>query len=670
MRKLCCTCIVLVMFFGLFAATAPELYQKGQEYQSKEDWYSAIEAYQEALKLNYAYGEVWFALAECSYATSQYELALNYLVSAEKYLSTSRDVLNLRGFALLGMENIDDAHTQFLQVLEEYPNDIQARFGLGELDLLDGKYSGAEKYYTEALKREGQNRKALLALALLSDKLGKTEAAHEYIKKALKYHSGSAEVHYFSGYIEAREGNLDIAEGYLRTAIILNGDYDKAYTLLASILFAEGRYQETIDICDYRISVDRNISLAWYLKGLSYRQLNNTDKAISALKSGLEIAPRDEVIRAALEMIVDESLELEDSQRTSLSLYHQKKGDEYDTLFYADQAKFEYLNALLLNPENTEARLSYANILEHAGFNEAYLSQLEFIQDQGFATQKMEDEIEALQTEMKVTIPKKWDVDTLYLDKNRWDVELFYTDSQIELLHAQVQEICAQRISSYMRSIPSVNLTVSESSSFSNAFKTAYLNKKDYFILLDFSETDREITINAELYSAKSGNLLNSYTVYRTGNDRFSIAILKFADLLLADLPEKGTIIDRNVSTVLIDLGTRDGVSVGDTFTIIKKGTLQQKATELGLSWSKNNELGTLTITNVGEEISEATAKKTGFYDVINIGDEIVLIKKSADDDSENTSAVNTKDTESEQQSFTLQKQAPVLYELIQSIAN
>ncbi|HZK20207.1 MAG TPA: tetratricopeptide repeat protein, partial [Treponemataceae bacterium] len=491
-------CAVIMAFFStyFFSISAVELYKAGQEHQAKEDWYSAIELYQEALNVNPSYGDVWFALAKCSYATEQYDLVLTYLNAADKYMPNNTDILNLRGFAFIGLGKIEEARVQFLQVLAENPNDIQSRFGLGELDVFFGKFSGAERYYIDALTRQAQNRKALLALALVSDELNKTDAARNYLKQALAYHSGNADVHYYAGYIAARDSEMKKAEGYLRTAILLDGDYDKAYSLLATILYQQGRFQEAIDICDYQISVNRDNSLAWYLQGLSYRQMNEPIKAYNSLSTGLKIAPRDEVMRAALEMIIDESIALEDRRRISLSKYHVQKGEEYYKHFYAEQSRFEYLVALHLYPENIEARLAYANILLHEGYNESYLAQLEFIKSMGAATQKIDDKIEAWQSKLQTTIPKNWGVDTLYLDKNRWNIQMFYADT-VELIHAQAQEICARRLVSYMRSIPEITLTASATTGFSDAFRRARTNKQDFFILLKFEETEREIHIIA-----------------------------------------------------------------------------------------------------------------------------------------------------------------------------
>ena len=81
--------------------TAPQWYQKGQDAQRAADWYGAVESYQEAIRVNNAYGDAWYALAECSYALNEYSLALTYLESASKYAKDKVEILNLTGFCYL-----------------------------------------------------------------------------------------------------------------------------------------------------------------------------------------------------------------------------------------------------------------------------------------------------------------------------------------------------------------------------------------------------------------------------------------------------------------------------------------------------------------------------------------------------------------------------------------
>ena len=181
--------------------TAPQWYQKGQDAQRAADWYAAVECYQEAIRVNSAYGDAWYALAECSYALNEYSLALTYLESASKYAKDKTEILNLTGFCYLGLNRVQEAQNLFNQVLTSYPNNIEARFGLAQLDILSGRLTGAETRYIDALKRQQSNRNALLAVALVSQEMGKTEEAQNYIQQALRYHSKDEEVQYIAGWI-------------------------------------------------------------------------------------------------------------------------------------------------------------------------------------------------------------------------------------------------------------------------------------------------------------------------------------------------------------------------------------------------------------------------------------------------------------------------------------
>jgi len=68
-RKCAVGFIAFALAIGVFAAnkSAQEYYNDGFEAQSSENWYKAVEAYQEALQKNNAYGEAWYNLAFCTY---------------------------------------------------------------------------------------------------------------------------------------------------------------------------------------------------------------------------------------------------------------------------------------------------------------------------------------------------------------------------------------------------------------------------------------------------------------------------------------------------------------------------------------------------------------------------------------------------------------------------
>ncbi|MBO4546429.1 MAG: tetratricopeptide repeat protein, partial [Treponema sp.] len=172
-----CASLFASLMFAQGSKSAAYLFEEGTGFQDERDWWNASEKYQEALKINPSYTDAWFRLAQCVYQMNQSEAALEYLQSAKKYAPGRSDILNLEGMALISLGRLEEAQKIFEAVLKKYPNDVDARFGLAELNLFKGRVSGAESLYSDALKRNPGNAKALLSLALISAELGKARQA-------------------------------------------------------------------------------------------------------------------------------------------------------------------------------------------------------------------------------------------------------------------------------------------------------------------------------------------------------------------------------------------------------------------------------------------------------------------------------------------------------------
>ncbi|MGI5172253.1 tetratricopeptide repeat protein [Treponema sp. OMZ 840] len=670
--------IVVLFFFCTFYIAAQQspnvaaidFYTKAKDCQNKADWYAAVELYQQALKINPAYGEAWLALGQCSYELEQYDLAVRYSDFAAKYIKNRTDVLNLKGFALIGLENLSEARKVFLQVLETFPNDVQARFGLAQLDIFDGKFLTAEQYYLDALKRETHNKKALISLALLADREGKTEKAHIYMENALRTHSANPEVYYFAGYLAAKENKLSEAESRIRTAVLLDGTYDKAYKLLADILFVQKRYAETIDICDYRLSKNRFAVSAWYLKGLSCAALGENEKALSAWQTGLDIDPQDEIMRAAFELLIFESTEVEDPRRKNWAAYHMEKAEAYAEKFMSVQALYEYQRVLRLNPLNVAARLALADILLNNGLSESYLSQLQFLKDRGKNDKRIDDIIESYTSLLQNTLPLQWGIQPFYLDKIRWTVGLYTLNEDFSLYHQNAVFISAGMLADVFNASQTVSVSPVSApvASYAQAFKNARTQNYDFFALLNVTEGERDVNFSFDLYSAASGNKLASWDVYRTGNGRLASAMQKIRDELTSVLPQKARVIKRRGSTVLVDFGRKDGAEEKQVFDVYKKGDLLFSGTDIALKYDEKKRIGTITLNALGEDISQGEFTQNGFYDLLALGDEIVPVVKVQEQDAAEKPKKVKKKKETDTPAVEIEKKKTVLYELIQSI--
>lgn len=638
--------MVLVLFFSVFArvfaqssASALTHFENGLKYQAVEDWYKAGEEFLQAVQENPSFEKAWFNLAKVTYETGDFTLCLSYIETAERYAKDRSDILNLKGSCFISLGRLQDARTVFEKVVADYPNNVEARFGLAELELYDGGFESAESLYTEALKRQGTNKKALLSLAVLAAETGKEEVSQNYINQALRYHSSEAEVHYLAAYLNAKKGNFKEAERRARASVQIKSDYTNAYLILASILYAQEKYDEVCDICDYLISRDRKNISAWYLKGRSNYRLGKVEDAVEIWAEALEIEPNDEILRSSLELAVTQIFALEDENRSQWATYHVKKAREYSKLFQGEQARYEYQRALKLAPNDFSARSEYAKLIGKLGLNELYLNQLNFIKENAKVDEtklssqelaeyvRLSDTIEAYSSLMKNSLNSRWGVEPFYLDKTRWNIGLYYTKSPFELIHCDAEEIAARMLCESFAGESKAYVVVRDEpvQNYGQAFSLARKNQQDYFIILSFEETQREVSLEATVYNGRNGTQTAKFSLFRTGNGRFSSALRSLRRDILNILPVRGKILERSGNKILVDLGKSDGILSGTVLDVVKAGQIRTVDRGVGVTFDERDYLAQIVIEEVAEEVSQGSLKQKSFYDRVNTGDELLI---------------------------------------------
>lgn len=629
-----CVFLACNLMFAQSTKTVIEKYNMGEQAQQEENFYLAQQYYLEVVAINPAYSQAWYKLAECSYKLGEFELAQNYLVSAEKYEPSNSQYLNLKGKIYVSLGKLTEAKTLFNDILKKYPNDVEAHFGLAEIELYEGRYSGAEKQYNEALKRQSNNRNALLALSLINAERSKFTEAEKYLKQALNYFSGDPEVHYLAAVVYSMKGDYKQAENQARISVEINGNLEKSYELLTTVLYKQGKYSEVLDLSDFLISKNRRNATAWYLKGIAYSKLGKTAEAINVWSTGLNNQPQDEIMRMAMELEIRELLTVEDRKRALWSKFHVDNAKQYNTRYDGAGAVYEYQRALLLDPMNYEARKAYADIIELNGMYELYLDQLNFIKAHNISSLKgksltdLTDKIEAYESLLSQTLAKKWNVEPFYLDKTRWNIAIFYEDNTSSFIHADTNNLAARACADIFSgiAITSVKTQVTPVSGYGEAFKNARINNYDYFIIVSLSEGQNDLTLSSTIYNGRTGLEIEKNNFYSTGNNRFSTVLRRFRKSVLDKLTVRGKILARNGKTVLVDLGKSESIVKDAEFHIVKKGAIQTSDNSFGLFYNQSDLYGTLRITNPGEEVSEGVIENLGFYDRINIEDEVILI--------------------------------------------
>ncbi|MDR1238548.1 MAG: tetratricopeptide repeat protein [Treponema sp.] len=625
-------CFVLALPGSLNAQTAPDHYNRGREAMAVEDWYAAAEAFIEALRLNPAHAEASAALAECYYELGEFDEALVWTGKARSLARGSMALANLEAFTLIALGRLDAASVVIGEVLAREPYNREALFAAGELDVSQGRSSDALLRYREAVRRYPDDRRLLLSLALVSGSLGDMETAENCIGRALLQHTEDYRVYYYAAWLESLAGRLNEAVNCALQALHFRPGYAPARNLLASLRYRTGRYGEAVRLADEAIAANREDSGAWYLKGLSLIRLNRAADALNILSTAAQIREDDEFIRAGLEDLIISITSLEDPRRSQWASWHFNRARDFRTRHLIGEALFEYRRGLRLNPYARDRR-EYAELLRLQGYPARYLEELRFIQDLGMGDRTLGDAVEAYDSLLSGALYRQWQVNPLDAAKRHWKAAVFSLSSQSSFYHADAGATAAAYVKELLihdRNIESMDLELRQSS-FSRSFRAARDEGADYFLVLSVSENERDLSLRAELFVARTGASAGVFYAYRTGQDRLRNAARGIAEQFSASLPFRGELTGRRQSQGLINKGRVDGVKDGDVYDVVKKGRPLILNEGIGLSYTTDDLVGTITIDQAGEEVSAGTLSRNGFFDRIALGDEIILRAKKGE---------------------------------------
>lgn len=637
MKTVACFLLAATLLFSLTSPCPAQsggdgdpkvLYQRGRAEQTRSNLLGAVELYRAALIENPAYDKPLIGLAESFFALEEYKEALEYLKEAQKYDRTNLDLIVLEGRIAIAMNQPARARSLFESVLEMEPNNLEARFGLAELDIAQGRTRNAGRRYIETLKIRPESQKALLSLVLLSEAQGDRAAAQTYLELALKYHNYDPRVHYAAGRFSMEEGSLERAERYLLTAAALDRDYTEAKRLLAQVYLLQQRPDQAIDTLRQILTTNRDIPLAWYSLGLAYERTGDPEQGIRSLAQALRLQPDDEIARIVLENIALDQLPLDDPIRERYASYHLERGILFRERNYLDKALLEYRRALRLQPEAKEPRLQYAELHRLMGFPEKYLKELEVLRELGHTDEQILDDIEIIGSTLYDGVSARWGIDQYALDRERFSLALYHLRPATRELHPFAGQAAAAYLHDLLKRYPTVEVLKNTLNvdSFESAFREARSLGADYFLLMHIEESERSFTTVLEQYLTSTGKRLGTYRVFRTGNDRVQDNFNIMAERIFEALPLRGSLLARQFDRGVIDIGLYDELESGAELAIVRKGRVGLSTDRIGVIAEDRDILGTFTVVTLDEVISEGVVTKRSFFDLINVGDQIIPV--------------------------------------------
>ncbi len=612
-------------------ADATSLYVEGNEALKIGDLYQAIDYFKEALRYNPDFVKPHKGLAEVFFRLGEYSEAERYIQKARSLARMNTEIAALEGRIYTGLGEFDKASSVFSSILRREPNNLEAQFGVAELEVARGRAKNALEVYLGALRSYPRNRRGLLSAAILYETQGEEKEARELIKTAVRFYPDDPQVHALAASHYLDTGDLANAEVHAQRSLTEDPDNKDALQVLIDVYFTQDRYDQAIPRIRRSLETSSDL-LQRYALAKALAETGRIDEAVRAFTAALRTRPDDEVMRIVMEDALISQLDRDHAKRVEAAKERFASARSYENNNRTELARQEYRRGLELAPYSVEGRLGYARLFKRSGDYGKYLSILEVVAEEGKADQDVRDEIEIFESITEDTVASSWNVDQFDIERELYRIALFADLRSSSMRHIEAELPLLNYQETLMYGYEHIDVVhTGRAGSFASSFRTARQNDVDYFVIFSFEEQESTFTVRAAVYHGSTGTRLEDLEVFRTGNERVARASMRIVDDFQALLPIQGRIYRRDGEQVLVDLGKFQSIQPEDSLKIIREEDIDLKSRSFGFEYSPNDVLGEITVTEADELISEGRLQTSSFFDLVNPTD--VVFKAQAEEE-------------------------------------
>jgi tetratricopeptide (TPR) repeat protein len=638
---------------SVFGQTALESYRQGQAAFQREDYWSAIDDYRDALKGNPKYFEAFQGLAEAFFAIGEYDEASKQVAAALKLGPLSSTVNVLNGRILLGQMKNEEALAQFQAVLAREPKNQAAQFGLAEYQVMKGRLEQASNQFEVLRRDDPTNIRALLSLMYVLSARGDRPGFDRVYADAVRYHSADPRVHLAAAEEMYRRKDLAGARTALDQFLSVSAKTDlRGWLLQAKVLLDEGRNLDVVQTLESKVIQgppalrgSKNPE-AWYLRALALARLGKGAEASDAFRMALGFDPSNETYALAYETWLLRKTGPEDALRVPQSKVHLDRAADLAAKNFQALALDEYRRALRLDPFSVKARLGRGDIWMRQGLRTSSLEELEAVaaQNPGYKAVSFLDDLEIQRSLYKNSLAAQWGLSASDLDAlnsegtsrlyRPYTVGVYYDPDASSTAEYGAAPSYAEAFADEwdsLRFLQVVSSADDQRAQPARGFNDAFLQARnlglEYFALVTFREGSRDFAIQVNLYLGRTGRLVQTYSVYKKGNLPVTLGIREGAAVASVGFPLRGSVVRRQGADVLVNLGKRDGVAPGQKFTVLRDGAAEPTGDAAWFTWNPTDAFGTWTSGTSDDWTTVGKLEKTGFFDTVAIGDEVLFVK-------------------------------------------
>lgn len=285
--------------------TAIGYLQQANSYEQRGDYNSAINAYNQALKLSPELPFAYLGRAKVYYLLGGEQNFRKALDDYSGFINRARDPISEhdlaiaydgRGQAYLQLNDLDNARKDFTTAVEKDPHSAQALYDLGLLFTHQDKTDEAIKWYSQSITNAPDFYDAYLARGKAYLTRYKASKREEDLKSALDdlnqaqfNRHDAAEPYLNIGLVYNEQGDSKKAIEFYEQALRHNGNYAEAYDALGQAYVQTRQFEKAITF--FNDATRRGYIRAYYNLGMAYFGNTEFQNAIESLQTFINSAP-------------------------------------------------------------------------------------------------------------------------------------------------------------------------------------------------------------------------------------------------------------------------------------------------------------------------------------------------------------------------------------------
>ncbi len=623
---------------NLYAQSAVELYNKGENNLEQQKWDDALYYYKKALQENSYYTKAILKIIQVNLKIKNYEEAGKYIDKLLKIDPENIEGINFQGELALILNKDNDAFKIYARAKKIDPLNYNALHGLAKVYIRKKDFSQAEKYLKKLIKIDKKRIDAYLTYAEFYIIKNKLDNAEKMIKKAEYYHPDHADIYFYYGLVYDKENKKEFARDYYEKAYYQNKNNSDTILNLLDIYFSLREWEKAMKFAQNSLNEFPDIPLLYNKLALSYQFSDDIENALMNFKKAYKLNTADDIIQYHLEDLFVAEKSFYDKDRKKFAHMHFQKAMTADRNYYKYDALYEYKRGLQIQSEDWQQRYNLAILYKEMGFSEKYLKELEIALMLNRDNQKIKDKLEKAYTYRAKRLSTQLGIEQYKIEKDR--IRVFspcFNKAGNDYINNQTGKVIADSINNHL----SLN-NMFELIKYDNENVDLYFNlnrnqikkmakeyKTDYYVYGTFKENTDYLSVEFKFYPVNGDEPIKSFTSVSRGKDKLYYVSKDIAKQINDLFKVKGTIINIKVdNNIIINLGRDDTVEKGDRIEIYSRAGISKDFALNKYSKIAPKMVASAKIIRVDEQIVEAELEKPDYINKISLNDKVYLIKK------------------------------------------